>query len=164
MDFAIAIIAFATLVVAFITLLNSIIQRTIPVEFGFLYNDAIVKSLVLSSGDEAKPIKLRFRNTSSTTLIGLVFNIEFLDPIRLSGTGSALTVIPGQTEHGRVEDQSYYLIRYRDILLPGKQEIDFRVEIDTRNQSPGNSIIVVTVYSTQADFKFKKTELTMRIS
>ena len=161
------LVGIGTLVAAVLTLLSSVtdwLKREIPVEFGFIFDNAIVDKLDLSSGDSAKPISLRFHNSSRTTLAGLVFNIEFLEPISLSGTGTALTLVPGKTVHGRVEDQGYYLIRYEDIMLLGHRQLDFRVELDTRDRSPGTSKVLVTVYSTQSHHKFKKAELAIHMT
>ena len=120
-------------------------KRKIPVEFGFIFNDSIANKLSLSSGDAAKPISLRFRNSGRTTLLGLVFNIELLEPISISGSNSAITEFPGKTIHGRFTDQGYYLIRYEDVLLLGQGQLDFRVELNTRDKSPGVHRVLVTV-------------------
>jgi len=161
------LVSIGTCVAAVLTFLASVtdwLKREIPVEFGFLSNDSIVHKLGLSSGDSAKPISLRFRNTGRTTLAGLVFNIEFMDSISLSGTDRALTLVPGKTVHGRVADQKYYLIRYEDIMLLGQHQLDFRVELNTKDKSPGTSRVIVTVHSTQSHYKFKKAELSIQMS
>lgn len=155
---------FLAAVLTFLATVTDWFKHEIPVEFGFLLNDSIVDNLDLSSGDAAKPISLRFRNTGSTTLAGLVLNMEFMEPISLSGTDSALTLVPGKTVHGRIKDQNYYLIRYEDIMLLGQRQLDFRVELNTRNKSPGISKVLVSVYSTQSHYKFKKIELSIHMS
>ena len=94
------IVATCTLCVALLTLLASItdwFKRKIPIKFGFLYNNQVVPKIELASGDPAKPIFIRFYNLSKTTLTGIVIDIRFLKPISLSGTGNALTYIPGKT-------------------------------------------------------------------
>lgn len=161
------LVAIATFVAAALTFLASVtdwFKREIPVEFGFLFNDSIVNKLDLSSGDAAKPISLRFCNTGRTTLAGLVFNMEFMEPISLSGTDKTLTLVPGKTVHGRIPDQNYYLIRYEDIMLLGQRQLDFRVELNTKDKSPGIFQVFVTVYSTQSHHKFKKAELSIHMS
>ena len=162
MEVVIIIIAVGTLLVAvltFLALVTDWFKRTIPIEFGFRLDNSVVGELTLSSGDAAKPIFMRFHNSGQTTMIGLVFDIRFLLPLSLSGTDSALSHIPGKTVHGRVSDQSYYLLRYSDLELVGLGNLDFRVELNTTDKTPGTYKVLVTVYSTQRDYKFKKTEL-----
>lgn len=167
MDLVLIIITGGTFIVAVLTFFTSVTEwfkRSIPIELGFLIDDSVVTDLLLSSGDPEKPIFLRFCNYGRTTLVGLVFDIRFLHPLSLSGSPSALTLIPGKTVHGRVSDESYYLIRYSDIELVGLDKIDFRVELNTKGKTPGTYKVLVTVYSTQRDYKFKKTELSIKIT
>ena len=166
-DTLLVAIGAGTLVVAVLTLLASVtdwFKRVIPIQYGFLVDNTIVGDLALSTGDPAKPILLRFHNSGQTTLTGVVLDIRFLRPLTLSGTQTALSFLPGKTTHGRTPDESYYLIRYSELEVVGKDNLDFRVELDTTGKSPGTYRVLVTAYSTQQDYKYKKLELTMRMT
>ena len=161
------ILGAGTLIVATLAFLATItdwFKKRIPIDYGFLLNGEIVNNLSLSTGDEAKPISLRFHNRGDTTLTGVILDIRFLKPIALSGTQAALTFIPGKTIHGRTEDKSYYLIRYSEIEMVGKDNIDFRVELNTKGKSPGTYKVLVTIYSTQQDYKYSKSELMLNMN
>jgi hypothetical protein len=161
------ILGAGTLIVATLAFLATItdwFKKRIPIDHGFLLNGEIVNKLSLSTGDEAKPISLRFHNRGDTTLTGVILDIRFLKPLALSGTQAALTFIPGKTIHGRTEDKSYYLIRYSEIEMVGKDNIDFRVELNTKGKSPGMYKVLVTIYSTQQDYKYKKSELMINMN
>jgi len=149
---------------AFLATITDWFKKRIPIDCGFLLNEEIVNELNLSTGDEAKPIFLRFHNKGETTLTGVILDIRFLKPIVLSGTQKALTFIPGKTTHGRTEDKSYYLVRYAELEMVGRDNLDFRVELNTKGQSPGTYRVLVTIYSTQQDYKFKKSELTIKMN
>ena len=149
---------------AFLATITDWFKKRIPIDYGFLLNEAIVNKLNLSTGDEAKPISLRFHNEGETTLTGVILDIRFLKPIVLSGTQKALTFFPGKTTHGQTEDKSYYLIRYSELEMVGRDNLDFRVELNTKGQSPGTYKVVVTIYSTQQDYKFKKSELIIKMN
>jgi hypothetical protein len=158
------ILAGATFLVAFLTFLASItswFKQTISIEFGFLVDDAIVQQIELATGDPAKPICLRFRNSGKGTLTGVVFDIRFHRPLALSSTGEALSFIPGKTTHGRTPDNSYYLIRYSELEMVGDADMDFRVELNTQNMTPGTYKVGVTIYSTQQNSKYSKSELSI---
>jgi len=153
------IIAAATFIVAFLTLLASVtswFKQNIPIQFGFLVDDKILQQIELSTGDSAKPIFLRFRNSGKGTLTGVVIDLRFYRPLTLSGTGQALTFIPGKTTHGQTPDNSYYLIRHSELEMVGDQDMDFRIELNTQNKAPGTYKVGVTAYSTQQDYKYKK--------
>jgi hypothetical protein len=156
-----------TLAVAALTFLASVtnwFKRSIPIEYGFLVDDSIVKNLNLSTGDPAKPINLRFHNSAQTTLTGVVLDIRFLHPLALSGTQTALSFMPGKTTHARTADGSYYLIRYSELEMVGQDKLDFRVELNTQGKSPGTYKVLVTAYSTQQDYKYKKSDLFIRMT
>jgi len=99
--------------------------------------------------------------SSKTTLTGVVVDMRFLYPITLSGTESALSYIPGKTTHGRMPDKSFYHIRHSELDIVGHSDMDFRVELNTQGKSPGTYKVIVTVYSTQQDYKYMKSELTL---
>jgi uncharacterized membrane protein len=63
--------------------------------------------------------------------------------------------------HGRVQDESYYLIRYSELDLPGETDIDFRVELNTQNKTPGTYKVSVIAYSTQQSYNYKKQDLSL---
>lgn len=160
------IIAGATFVVALLAFLASVtpwFKQTIPIQFGFLMDDKIVQQMELSTGDPTKPIFLRFHNSGKGTLTGVVLDIRFYRPLSLSATGQALSFIPGKTTHGRTPDKSYYLIRYSELEMVGDEDMDFRVELNTQNQTPGTYNVGITAYSTQRDQKYKKSELSIFI-
>ena len=157
-------IAGATFVVAlfaFLALVTSWFKQTIPIQFGFLMDDKIFQQMELSTGDPAKPIFLRFHNLGKGTLTGVVLDIRFYRPLLLSGTGQALSFLPGKTTHGRTPDKSYYLIRYSELEMVGDEDMDFRVELNIQNQTPGTYKVGITAYSTQQDHKYKKSELSI---
>lgn len=158
------IIAAGTFIVALLTLFASVtswFKQTIPIKFGFLVNDRILQQIELSTGDPAKPILLRFRNFGKGTLTGVVLDMRFYRPLGLSGTGQAVTFIPGKTIHGQVPDNSYYLIRHSELEMGGDQNMDFRVELNTQNMTPGTYKVGVIAYSTQEAYKYKKAELSV---
>ncbi len=151
-----------TLLVALLTFLATVtdwLKSRIPIACGFLLNEKMVSELSLSTGDEAKPVFLRFHNKGETTLTGVVLDIRLLKPIVLSGTEKALTFIPGKTIHGRTENKGYYLIRYSELEMVGGDNLDSRVELNTKGQSPGTYKVLVTAYSTQNDYKLRRSEL-----
>lgn len=161
------ILGASTLLVATLAFLATItdwFKKRIPIDYGFLLDKKIVNELSLSTGDEAKPIFLRFHNVGETTLTGVILDIRFLKPIGLSGTQAALTFIPGKTIHGRTEDKSYYLLRYSELEMVAKDKLDFRVELNTKGKSPGTYKVLVTIYSTQHDYKYKKSELLIKMN
>lgn len=163
---ALIVISTSTLLIALLTFLSSItswFKRTIPIQFGFLLNDQNVDKLDIATGDPAKTIILRFHNQGKTTLTGIILDMRFLSPLALSGTGKALSYIPGKTQHGRTSDGSYYLIRHSELELVGDDNLDLRVELNTRGKNPGTYKVIVTVYSTQQEFEFKKAELSLEI-
>lgn len=167
LPFLIDVIPVGALIMTVLIFLASVtdwFKKSIPVKFGFLVDGSIVTNLSLSSGDPEKPIFLRFCNRGRITLVGLIFNIQFLHPLSLSGSSSALSLIPGKTVHGRVSDRSYYLIRYSDIELVGLGKKDFRIELNTKGKTPGTYKVLITVYSTQKDYEFKKIELSIEIT
>jgi hypothetical protein len=47
--------------------------------------------------------------------------------------------------------------------MAGGDNLDFRVELNTKGQSPGTFKVPVTIYSTQQDYKFKKSELKIKM-
>lgn len=154
----------ATFIVALLAFLASVtswFERTIPIKFGFLVNGRIVQQIELSTGDPAKPILLRFCNFGKGILTGVVLDMRFYRPLGLSGTGQALTFIPGKTTHGQIPDNSYYLIRHSELEMVGHQNMDFRVELNTQNMTPGTYKVGVIVYSTQQHYKYKKAELSI---
>jgi len=167
MNTTLIILGSGTLIVAtlgFLATITDWFKKRIPIDYGFLLNGEIVNNLSLSTGDEAKPISLRFHNRGDTTLTGVILDIRFLQPIGLSGTQAALTFLPGKTIHGRTEDKSYYLIRYSEIEMVAKDNIDFRVELNTKGTSPGMYKVLVTIYSTQQDYKYSKSELIINMN
>jgi len=160
------IIGVATLTVAiltFLALVTSLFKQGIPVEFGFLIDDKIVQHLELATGDPAKPILIRFRNVSKSTLTGIVMDLRFYRPLTLSGTEQALSFIPGKTTHGRPPDNRYYQIRYSELEMPGDESMDFRIELSTEKKTPGTYRVCVTVYSAQQDYKYKKSDLSIQM-
>ena len=166
MTVIVIIIGVATLTVAIFTFLASVtswFKRGIPVEFGFLIDDKIMQRIELSTGDPAKPLFLRFRNVSKSTLTGIVMDLRFYRPLTLSGTEQALSVIPGKTTHGRPPDNRYYHIRYSELEMPGDESMDFRIELSTEKKTPGTYRVCVTVYSIQQDYKYKKTDLSIQM-
>lgn len=156
----------ATLIVAFLTLLastTSIFKRRIPVNYGFVYDNKIVDSLNISSGDPEKPIGFRIENRKSHTLTDLIIDIKILRPLSLSATKSALAMF-GQTRHGPSKNNEYYSIRYFDILLYAKQEIDFTIELNTTKKKPGSYLISTSIYSKNDKYRFKNFILNIKIS
>lgn len=157
----------ATFSVALFTFLSTItdwFKRKIPLTFGFLLDGAITSQLNLSSGDQAKPIYLRFHNTSKTTLTGIVLDIRIIRPLSLSGTERALTYIPGKTIHGRPSDNAFYHIRHSELVLFGNDKLDTRIELNTAGLTPGIYKIKSTAYSSEQDFKYKKIELVIKVT
>ena len=164
MEVSLIVLTAATFIVVLLTLFALItpwFKQGIPIQLGFLIDNRIVEQVELSTGDEAKPVILRFHNRGKGTLTGLVLDIRFHRPLALSGTGEALNVIPGKTIHGRPPDNSYYLIRYTELEMVGHQDMDFRVELNTQNKTPGTYKVGVTAYSTRLDYKYKKVELSI---
>jgi len=160
------LIGAGTFIVALLTLLSlitNIFKKKIPLQFGFLVNDKVLDEIDVSSGDPKKPIFFRLKNISKSTLAGIVIDIRFMKPLALSGTNTALSFIPGKTIHGRTTDNSYYLIRYTELEMAGHANADFRVELNTENKSPGSYKIIVTAYSTQQDYNYKREEILVNI-
>ena len=163
-DTIIIILASCTLITAIITFLaqiTGIFKKQIPLDYGFLVNDQIKNSLEVATGDPAKNIWLRFRNPKKNTLTGVVTDIHFIRPLTLSPTNEALTLIKDKTFHGKSEDNPYYQITHTELNIAGHQHMDFRVQLDTKGKSPGNYTVKVTAYSTQQDYKFKESDLTI---
>ena len=163
----IIILAGGTLIVALLTFLASItdlFKKSIPIDYGFLFDGETVDKLGLSTGDPAKPVVLRFRNSSKCTLTGVVLDMRFHRPLRLSATNRALAVIPGKTEHAKAQDNSYYHIRISELEMFGEENFDYRVELDTKGINPGTYRISVTAYSTQQNYKYKKCDLVVDMS
>ena len=134
-----------------------------------MLNERVLDELDISSGDPAKPIQFRLHNKSKRTLTGVVIDIRFLQPLALSGTNTAisfqpLSFKPGKTIRGRIQDGSYYLIRFTELEIVGHTNLDLKVELNTTNKSPGTYTIIVTVYSTQQDFKYGKEEIQVNIN
>jgi hypothetical protein len=152
---------FAVALLAFLASVTSWFKQTIPIQCGFLMDDKIVQQIAVSTGDPAKPIFLRFHNSAKGTLTGVVLDIRFYRPLSLSGTQQALSIIPGKTIHGRTPDKSYYLIRYSELEMVGDIDMDFRVELNTQNKTPGTCNVGITAYSTQQGQKYKKSELSI---
>ncbi len=48
-------------------------------------------------------------------------------------------------------------------MLLGQKHLDFRVELNTKDKSPGVYQVRVAVYSTQSTHKFKKAELSIHM-
>lgn len=160
----IIILASFTLITAILTFLaqiTGIFKKQIPLEYGFLVNDQIKSSLEVATGDPAKNIHLRFRNSKKNTLTGVVTDIHFIRPLSLSATKEALTIIEGKTFHGKTDDNPYYQITHTELNIAGHQHMDFRVQLNTKGKSPGNYTVKVTAYSTQQDYKFKESDLTI---
>jgi hypothetical protein len=155
---------FLVATLAFLAMITDLFKKRIPISYGFLLNEQTVNELDLSTGDEAKPIFLRFRNIGETTLTGVILDIRFLKPIVLSATKTALTYFPGKIIHGRTEDESYYWIRHSELVILGKDKLDFRVELNTKGQSPGTYKVIITIYSTQQAYKLKKSELLIKMN
>lgn len=164
---ALLIVSTGTFVVALLTLLAAVtgwLKRKVPVDCGFLMDGSMVTDLKVSTGDSAKPVVIRLRNKSKTTVTGLVVDMRFLQPLSLSATSTALSLPPGNTEHGRVPDGSYYLVRRTDFDLSPEETLDFRVELNMSGLTPGTARVQVTVYSTQQDYKYRKSSLILHIS
>lgn len=89
--------------------------------------------------------------------------MRFLRPLALSGTGKALSYIQGKTQHGRMPNGRYYHIRHSELVFLGDDKMDFRVELNTAGINPGTYKVMVTVYSTQQEFKYKGAELSLKI-
>jgi len=163
------VLAGATLIVATLTCLATItklFKRKVPIDCGFLLDERIVKKLNLSTGDEAKPIFLRFRNSSKLTLTGVVLDMRFQRPLALSSTKTALAFIIGKTKHGRVSESgnAYYHILLSELDIFGKGDFDYRVELNTKGKRPGKYTILVTAHSTPHDYKYKKFKLYIKMS
>lgn len=161
------VLAGATFIVATLTYLATItkwFKRKVPIDCGFLLNKSIVNKLNLSTGDPAKPILLRFRNSSKLTLTGVVLDMRLLWPLTLSATNTALSVVPGKTKHRRVPGNAYYNIFLSGLDIFGKEDFDYRVELNTTEKSPGAYTILVTAYSTQQDYKYKRFKLSVKMS
>ena len=167
MEIALLIVGAGTFVVALLTLLAAVtglFRRTIPVDCGFLIDESNVTDLKVATGDSAKPVVIRLWNRAKTTVTGLVLDMRFLRPLSLSATNTALVLPTGKTTHGRVEDGSYYLVRHTDFDLFPEETLDYRIELNMSGVSPGTGHVLVTVYSTQQDYKYLKSELVLRIS
>ncbi len=52
----------------------------------------------------------------------VVLDMRFHRPLRLSSTQQAVTFIPEKTVHGQTPDNRYYLIRYSEIDMVGKDD------------------------------------------
>jgi len=160
----IMILAACTLITSILTFfayVTGLFKRKIPLDYGFLVNDQIKSSLEVATGDPAKNIYLRFRNPKKNTLTGVVTEIRFIRPLSLSSTDEALTLIKGKTFHGKPEGNPYYWIMHTELKISGHQHMDFRVQLDTKGKSPGIYTVKVTAYSTQQDYKFKESGLTI---
>jgi hypothetical protein len=158
----VCILLVATL--GFLAIITDWFKKRIPISCGFLFDEKIVDQLLLYTGDEAKKIILRFINKGETTLTGVILDIRFLKPLVLSATGTALIFYRGKPEHGRVEDGSYYMIKYSELIFLGKEKLDSPVELNTKGQLAGTYKVVVTIYSTQHEYKLKKSELLIKIN
>lgn len=155
---------FIVALLAFLAQVTNWFKPSIPIDFGFLVDNKIQKNLELATGDAAKPIILRCHNNSQMTIRGLVIDIQFLKPLALSGTGTALTVpTTGTLIHGRSEDKSFYLISYSGLDLLGEGNLDFRVELNTTDQTPGTSTVQVRINSIRQDYKYKKLNLSIKM-
>ncbi len=161
-DFILIILSCLILVVGILTLLATTrgwLKKTIPIDSGFLIDNRIVSELKISTGDPAKKIRLRFKNTSRYTLTGVVFDMRFHRPLTLSATKKALMVIPGKTEHGASQDNSYYLIRLSELAIVGEGFLDYYVELNTEGKHPGKYKVSVAIYTTQQTYEYKRYEL-----
>jgi len=120
----------------------------------------------LSTGDQAKQILFRFRNLSKLTLTGVVLDMRFQRPLTLSGTDRAVSVIPGKTKHGRVRvpGNTYYYILHSELDILGEDSFDYGVELDTKGQAPGTYTVLITAYTTQQDYKYKRFKLSIEMT
>jgi len=156
---------FSVALFTFLSIITDWFKRKIPLEFGFLLDNTTSTLLNLSSGDPAKPIFLRFHNTSKTTLTGIVLDIRIIRPLGLSGTDHALTTYtPGKTIHGRVPDNAFYHIRHSELVLFGNDKLEIRIELNTAGLTPGTYKIESTAYSSEQDFKYKMIELIIKVT
>ena len=155
---------FSVALFTFLSIITDCFKRKIPLEFGFLLDNATTTQLNLSSGDPAKPIFLRFHNTSKTTLTGIVLDIRVMRPLSISGTDHALTYIPGKTIHGKPPGNAFYHIRYSELVLFGNDKLDIKIELNTTRLTPGTYKIESTAYSSEQDFKYKKIELIIKVT
>ena len=154
---------FSVALFTFLSIITEWFKRKIPLEFGFLLDNATTTQLNISSGDPSKPIFLRFHNTSKTTLTGVVLDIRIIRPLRLS-SGRAVTYIPGKTIHGRSPGNAFYHIRHSELVLFGNDTLDFRIMLNTSGLTPGTYRIESAAYSSEQNFKYKKIELIINVT
>jgi len=160
-------LAFAVALLSFLASVTSLFKHTIPVEFGFLFDNKIVQDLDVKTGDPAKNISLRFHNSAKSPLTGVILDVRVRQPLALSGTSEALSfstlnLLPEQIKHGRTPD--FYLIRLSEVNMIGDQNLDFGMELNTQGIRPGTYKIDVLISSLKQNYKDKKAELSVKIS
>ena len=149
-------------VLLFINSITSWFKKKVPIKFGFIYNDHIVDTLEVNSGDSEKVIQFRFLNTTESTIKDIIIEFKMIRPLSLSGSNHALTV-SSNTKHGPSKGNMYYLIEYSDLIFLGKKYKDFKVELNTKGKSPGDYRIAVNVYSKSDKFKLISKDLILNI-
>lgn len=157
------IITFVTLLITYLIFANSItywFKPKIPIKFGFKINNQILNKLEVQSGDPNKRIILHFKNKESITLSNIVIDIKFHRPLSLSGSNTAITIIPDHTSKNRSE--KYYNLTYYDIPFYPEDTRDFPTEIDT-DRKLGKYKISVLLYSINDKYKKKKKDLILSI-
>ena len=63
-----SIITFVIVLASFLAMITDLFKRKSPIEVGFLFNGSINSNLRISTGDPAKKVYFRFKNTSKIAL------------------------------------------------------------------------------------------------
>jgi hypothetical protein len=160
----IIIITTLTLIFTILIFLNSttsLLKRKIPLKFGFKINDQIMNKIVVSSGDPAKRIVIRFENKESYALANFIFDIKFHEPLSVPDTKDALYIIEKHTS--TESSDKYYKIAYFDIPIYPDSPCDIPTLINTNNKELGDYKITVSAVSINDKYKKKKKDLILTI-
>ncbi len=158
-----SIITFVIVLASFLAMITDLFKRKSPIEVGFLFNGSINSNLRISTGDPAKKVYFRFKNTSKIALTNIFIDIRLLKPLALSGTKSAIESIEGSTTHGRSADKSFYHILHSNLDFFGQKEIDLGIELNTKGKPVGRSEVLVEVNTTNQNYKPKKSKLYLHL-
>jgi hypothetical protein len=71
--------------------------------------------------------------------------------------------MPADTIDFSTPDASRYSL-VLGLEMVGRDDLDCRVELNTKGQSPGTYKTIVTIYSTQQDYKLRRSELTIKMT
>ncbi len=154
-----ALIALATL----LSTTTSLLKRKLPLEIGFCVNGKYKRSIQIATGDPSKPIEIGIKNKHKHTINLVTVNIKFLRPIVLSGSERALQIIEGSTTKMRLPNGGPYILTYHNLTFPGKEYINFRIELNTVNLRIGSHCIEVSSFALDTNYKRLDTKLEVEV-